>query len=85
VLVLVPQPASLVLVPVPVLAPVLVLVPQVQAVVFQLSYSQHLEKMIQVASVLKVLLKTSSLTVTSFHNNSINLKATLYHKGLSIL
>jgi hypothetical protein len=55
-----PQPVSLV----PVLVPQPALEPQA---VSQPSYSQRRMRMIQTATAIKVLLKTSSLTVTSFH------------------
>jgi hypothetical protein len=62
--------ASLVLVLVP--EPSLVLVPEPQPAleprpVAQPSYSQRRVRMIPTATAIKVLLKTSSLTVTSFH------------------
>jgi hypothetical protein len=63
-LVLVLELAALVLVPVLVPESQPALVPQPVA---QPSYSQHRVRMIQTATAIKVLLKTSSLTVTSFH------------------
>jgi hypothetical protein len=59
-----PQPVSLVPVLVPELVPQQALEPQP---VSQPSCSQRRVRMIQTATAIKVLLKTSSLTVTSFH------------------
>jgi len=62
--VLVPEPQPVSLVPVLVLVPQQALEPQP---VSQPSCSQRRVRMIQTATAIKVLLKTSSLTVTSFH------------------
>jgi hypothetical protein len=84
-LVLVLELAALVLVPVlePEPEPQPALVPQP---VSQPSYSQHRVRMIQTATAIKVLLKTSSLTVTSFHEGFPLILSHHYTiKGLSIL